>query len=156
MDELAVGADHVGRDEVVAGEPARPHQPADAAAEREARDAGGGDEPASGCESERLRLVVELGPGEAALGLRGSRGGVHPDALHAGEVDHDPSVAGGEAGEAVLASANRHEQVLAACEFHRLADVRHSRAANDRRRVLVDRAVPHGTRLVVARVGGPD
>ena len=79
MQEPAVGGDDVGADEVVAGKAVLPHQPADAAAEREARDAGGRDEPAGGGEAELLRLVVDVAPDgagadERARGRPGRRG----------------------------------------------------------------------------------
>src|SRR4051794_18092558 len=65
-DDPAVGGDDVGRNEVVAGETELPHRPADAAAEREARNAGGGDKPARRREAVRLRLVVDVRPDGAA------------------------------------------------------------------------------------------
>ena len=76
VDEPAVGGDDVGADEVVAGEAVLAHQPADAAAEREAGDAGGRDEAAGRREPVRLRLVVDVGPhGAAADGRAPARPG---------------------------------------------------------------------------------
>ena len=60
--EPAVGGDHVGADQVVAGEAVLAHQPADAAAEREAADAGRRDQAAGGREPVRLGLVVDVAP----------------------------------------------------------------------------------------------
>ena len=67
-------------DEVVAGEAVLAHQPADAAAEREAGDAGGRDEAAGRREAVRLRLVVDVGPDGAAADGRAPRGRVDADA----------------------------------------------------------------------------
>ena len=66
--EPAVGGDDVGAHEVVAGQALLAHEPADAAAEGEARDAGRRDEPAGGGEPEGLRLGVEVLPQQAGLG----------------------------------------------------------------------------------------
>ena len=65
--ETAVGGDDVRRDQVVAGKAVLALEPADAAAERQARDAGGRDGAAGGREAERLRLAVELAPRQARL-----------------------------------------------------------------------------------------
>ena len=62
VDEPTVRGDHVGADEVVAGETVLAHQPADAAAEREAGDARGRDQPAGRGQGVRLRLVVDVAP----------------------------------------------------------------------------------------------
>ena len=70
--ELAVGGDDVGGEQVVAGQAELAHQPADAAAEREPGDPGGGHEPAGDGEPEGLRLVVEVRPRAAALGDGGA------------------------------------------------------------------------------------
>ena len=74
---------------------------ADAAAERESADARGRHEPAGHGEAERLGLVVDVGPGAAALG--GDRAGDRVDrhAAHRRQVDHDTAVGGREAGKRV-------------------------------------------------------
>ena len=126
---LPVGGDQVGRDQVVAGQAVLAHQPADAAAEREPGDAGGGDEAAGRGQAEGLGLGVELAPGEAALGPHGARLGVDPDALHRREVDHQAAVAGGVAGHVVAAAAHGDGQALAAGEADRGDDVARARCS---------------------------
>ena len=121
-----------------AGEAVLAHQPADAAAEREAGDAGAGHEAAGGGEAERLRLVVEARsrsrrPARARCGA-----GIDLDALHRREVDDDAAVDAGEAGDAVPAAADRDGQLLAAGELERADDVGHAGAAGDQRGVAVD------------------
>ncbi len=59
---LAVGRHQLDRDQVVAGEPVRPLQPAGAAAEREAGDAGRRDAAAGGGEAVRLRRARRTRP----------------------------------------------------------------------------------------------
>jgi len=66
VNEPAVGGDDVGAHEVVTRETELAHRPADAAAEREAGDAGRRDEAARRGEPVRLRLVVDVGPRCAA------------------------------------------------------------------------------------------
>ena len=60
LDEPAVGRDDVRRDQVVAGEAVLGRQPAVAAAEREAADAGRRHAPARRRQAEHLRVAVEL------------------------------------------------------------------------------------------------
>ena len=82
VDEAAVCGDEVGCDEVVAGEAVLAHQPADAAAEREAADAGGRDEAAGRCEPVCLCLVVDVGPDGAAADRRAAGCRVDANAAH--------------------------------------------------------------------------
>src|SRR6476469_5970211 len=77
--EAAVGGDAVRRDQVVAGKAVLALEPADAAAERQARDAGARDGAAGGREAERLRLAVELAPRQARLRAHGARVRVDAD-----------------------------------------------------------------------------
>ena len=143
-------------DEVVAGESELPHRPADAAAEREARDAGGRDEAARGREAVRLRLVVDVGPDGAAAHRGAPRGGIDVDLVHLREIDHDPVVAGREPGDAVAPAADCDLEVVAAGEAHRGRHVAGGGAADDERRAPVVSAVPHLARLRVAGVGRGD
>jgi hypothetical protein len=68
-------------------------EPSDAAAQRQARDPGVGDDPARGREAERLRLAVELAPQRSRLSPHGARLRVDPNPLHQTQVDHDAVVA---------------------------------------------------------------
>ena len=133
VDEPAVCGDDVGADEVVAGEAVLAHQPADAAAEREAADAGGRDEPAGRCEPVCLGLVVDVGPDRAAADRRAAGGRVDANAAHRREVDHDPVVARREARDAVAAAAYGDREVVAARETDRRDHVGGAGAADDER-----------------------
>ena len=153
VDEPAVGGDDVGADEVVAGEAVLAHQPADAAAEREAADAGRRDETARRREAVRLGLVVDVGPDRTAADGRPARIGIDAHAVHRREVDHDPVVAGREPGDAVAAAAHGDREVVAAREADRGDHVRRAGATDDERRPpAVVGAVPHQARLGVAVV----
>jgi hypothetical protein len=107
--ELAVGGDDVGSNEVVAGQAVPARQPADAAAQGEAGDAGVGVSAPRGGQAEGLSLVVEFPPLDAALGPHGALGGVNPDALHAGQVNHQAAVAHAVTRDVMAAAAHRHQ-----------------------------------------------
>ena len=68
-----VGVDELDGEQVVGGEAVLGHQPAEAAAEREAGDAGRGDRAAGDGEAVLARRGVELRPGHAALRPHGAR-----------------------------------------------------------------------------------
>src|SRR5215831_3810049 len=82
--ELAISGDDIGGNEVVTGQTVPARQPADAAAQGEAGDAGVGVGAAGGGQAKGLGLVVEFPPLDTALGSDGAPGGVNPDALHPG------------------------------------------------------------------------
>ena len=152
--EPAVRGDDVGADEVVAREAVLAHQPADAAAEREAGDAGRRDQAAGRREPVRLRLVVDVGPHRAAADVaRAARPDRRARSRIAREVDHDPVVAGREARDAVAAAAHGDREVVAAREPDRRDHVGRAAAADDQRRPpLVVHPVPDPARLGVAVV----
>jgi hypothetical protein len=152
-DELAIGGDHVGRQQVVAGQAALAQQPADPAAEGEAGDAGAGHQAAGDGQAERLGLVVELRPRDPGLGGSPPAGRIDPDALHWRGVDDDPAVGGGKPSDAVGAAADRHLESFAAGELHRPNDVGGASAADDQRRPPVVRGIPHRAGLLVVGVG---
>ncbi len=84
--ELPVRGHHVGRDQVVAGQPETAIQVPDPAAEREPADTGGRDDAAGRRQPEGVRGCVEVAPGRAAAGPRGPADRVHPDVAHPAQV----------------------------------------------------------------------
>jgi hypothetical protein len=156
-DDPPVGRDHVGREQVVARKAVLAHQPADPAAEREPADAGGRDEAPRGREPVRLGLVVDVGPGRPTADVRAACRDVDPDAAHLREVDDDPVVDGGEAGDAVASAAHRDRQVVAPGEAEGGGHVRDACCLDDERgTAVVVEAVPDGARFVVTVVTGGD
>jgi hypothetical protein len=129
-------------------------EPADAAAEGESGDPGAGHQPAGQCQAEGLGLVVEVAP--QAAGLRDDPTGcrIDPDPGHRGQVQDEPAVGGGEAGDAVSATAHREREPLAAGELDPADHVGHAGGADDRDRPGVVGAVPDRPGLVVVRAGG--
>src|SRR5579883_1993371 len=142
----------VHRKQVIAGQPEAAHEVAEAASEREPGDARGGDEAAGGGEAKGLRLVIELGPGNAPLGTYGARSRINPDALHGRQVDHQAAVAHGAAGDVVAAATDGDRQLQGPREGNGLDHVSDPGAAGDEGRSLVDHAVPDLSRCIVALV----
>jgi hypothetical protein len=68
------------------------HQPAEAAAERQASDSRVGDRASRGCQSEHLSFAVQFAPENTAFGPHRSPLRVHTDAFHRRHVDHEAAV----------------------------------------------------------------
>jgi len=154
VQELAVGRDDVGRDQVVDGQSELAGGPAEAAAQREAGDAGGRIDAERGDEAELLRLLVEVR--ERGAGLDASRGGrrVDPHRPHQGQVDEEAAVADRIAGDVVAAAAHGNEQLFVAREIDRVDDVGGAQAADHEGWTSVDHAVPDRTSGVVTILSG--
>ena len=152
LHELPVGGHQVNREELVDRQSVLSLEPADAAAQGEAGDAGVGDDPAGRREPEGLCLAVQLAPEHPGLSPCRSRIRVHPDALHRSEVDDDPAIADGQSGEAVASAADRDREAGAPREPHRRDHVRHAGASRDQGREPVDRPVPDPALHVVGGV----
>ena len=150
------GGDEIGGEELVYRQPKLAVKPADAAAERQAGDAGVSDNPASGRKPERLRLAVELSPEHAGLDSRSARHRVDADPFHWPEIDHDPAVADRVARIAVPTASDCEGQGGIACEPDRRLDVRNPAAARDERGVTIDRSVPDPAVSVVRAIAGAD
>jgi hypothetical protein len=155
-DLASVGRDEVDGEEVVDRQPVLALEPPHAAAEREAGDARVRDDTDRADEPDRLRLTVELAEERAAVHPGRALGGVDAHAVHPRQVDHDPVVAGREAGDAVAAAADRDRELLLAGEADRSGDVGCARGAGDELRVAVDHPVPDDACLVVAGVVAAD
>ena len=140
--ELAVGGDDVGRDQAVAGHAVGAPKPALATAERQPGDPGRRHDPTGRGEAEELGLAIEIPPGRPAAGTGGARRRVDPHPAHRRQVDHEPAVAGPEAGHVVPPAANRQRQLMGAGEPDARDDVGHPAARHDQRRTPIDHPVP--------------
>ena len=154
--DLAVGQHEIDGLQVVERHAVLGQQPAEAAAEREAADAGRADDPAGRREAVHLRLAIEDLPERAALGLRRARRGIDVHAAHLRQVDHHAAVDGRAAADVVPAAADGDLEPLVARELDRVDDVGHAAALGDERGTLVDEAVVHAPHAVVGGVGGLD
>ena len=155
-DDVALRGDDLGLHEVVDRQPVLAHQPADAAAQADAADAGVAHDAARGGQPVRLCLVVDVAPQGATLDEGGARDGVDRDGAHRREVDDDAAVAHCGAGDVVASAPHCDLEVAVSCEAHRRGDVGGAGAAGDQSRSPVDRAVPHGSGLVVVVVARAD
>ncbi len=156
VQQAAVGGHDVHALHVVERKAEAPREPAEAAAEREAADAGVRDRAAGRDEALRHRLMVDLAEEAAAIDVGALRFRVDAHAAKAGQVDLHAFLAGGLAGGAVPAALDREQEVAIAREAHRAHDVRDAGRLHDEGRVHVDGFVQHVARRVVARIPGEE
>jgi hypothetical protein len=155
-DDVAPSGDQLRLHEVVDGEPVLAHEPADAAAEAEAADAGVAHYASGGGQAVGLALVVDVAPQGTSLYLGGAFGRVDRYGTHRGEVDDDPVVAQGGAGDIVASAPYRDPEVAVTREAHRRGHVGGPHASGNQSGLAVHRAVPHRSGVVVADVPGGD
>jgi hypothetical protein len=141
-DDVALGGDHLGLDEVVDGEPVLAHEPADAAAQAEAADAGVAHDAARGRQTMGLCLVVDISPEGAALDEGRALDRIDRHGAHRRQVDHDPAVAHRGAGHVVAPAADGDLEIAVAGEAHRRGHIGGAAAAGNQPRSSVDGAVP--------------
>src|SRR5262245_49326520 len=103
-DDCAHGRDDLGGEEIVAGEAVFAHQPADAAAEREAGDAGARDDAGRYGQAMDVGLTIDVAQGGPALHARRAALRIDEDSLHARQIDDDAVVAQGAAADIVAAA----------------------------------------------------
>src|SRR5205823_5660381 len=155
LDELAVRGNQVDGEQLVDGQAVLAHHPADAAAERQAGQAGVRDDPGWNGKAELLRLAVELPEQDAGLSPRGSRFRIDSDPLHRPKVDDQRVVGDRQPWEAVAAAADGDLHPRSARELDGRDHVGDAGAARDQGGTAADRAVPDAPLLVVERVARP-
>ena len=155
-DELPVCRDDVGRDQIVDRQPASTREVADAAAQRQARDARRGDDPAGRRQTEGVRRVVEISPGGSRVGACRLVSRIDTNRAHRRHVDHQAAIVGSEPGRAVPTAANGEIQSVLSSEVDTGDHVGHLLGAKYGQRTLVEHAVMHGARLTIVIVGGGD
>jgi hypothetical protein len=154
--ELPVSSDHVGREQVVYGEPVPTHQPAQAPAESETSDPRVRHDAARSGEAEGLGLTVDLTPKQSWLRARGPRDRIDPEALHRGQIDDDSAIARRRAGNIVAAAAHGDDELPLAGEPHGGPDVGDAGAARDEHGAAVDGTVPDSAGDLVLRIACAD
>ena len=140
--DVAVRGDDGAGHDVVAGETVLACQPAHAAAQRQPADAGVRDVAGRRGEAEGLRGTVQGAEHRAALHPGVPRDRIDGDTVERGEVDHEPAVRDGEAGDVVAAAADADLQVVLTGGAHRGDDVVDRGAPGDQFRAVVDHLVP--------------
>jgi len=150
---LAVRADDLGRDDVVAREPALAAEPPVPAAEREPGDAGLRDDSARGGQPEGLSLPVGVSPQGSALHARDPRLRIDVYAPHEREVDDHPTVRAREPGDRVSPTTNGDLDSILAREVDGVDDVCGSRATCDQARTIGVHRVERDAGILVTGVG---
>jgi hypothetical protein len=151
-DDAAVGGHHLRADQVVDRHAVLAAVPAHPTVEREAGDAGRGDDTAGGDQAVRLGRGVDIGPAGASLDADPAGARVDVDGAHFTEVDDERTVGDGAAGVVVAAAPDGDRQPVLAGERDGGDVGGGGAAAGDERRPAVDHAVPDATGLVVAWV----
>ena len=156
-DPLAARQHDLRLEQVVDRQAALAGQVAHAAAEREAADAGGRDDPARRRQPVLVGRGVDFAPGAAAADPHRAGLGIDLDVLQAREVEDDAVVAGAQPGAVVAAAAHRQQERRGrAAKETTLATSSASVAVGDQRRAPVDHRVVDLAGLVVAGVLGAD
>ncbi len=148
--QLPLGVDHVGRAEVVSGQPVLPAEPAEPAAQRQPGHAGGGVDPGGGGQSEGLGLVVQVPEGHAGVDPSPAAVGIDVDRAHPRQIDHHAPIADGAPRDVVTGALDRHQQAVFTAKAHRLHHVGDAAATHDQRRVAIDHRVPNGSGLIIS------
>ena len=127
-----------------------------AAAEREAANAGGRVDAERRCQPIRLCLVVDVAQQRAALdpGAHCVRGDLYR--AHHAQVDHQSVIDQGAARDVVAAAANGQFQAMVARKVDRGQHISRAGAAHDRGRALVDHRIPYLAGFVVVRLAGQE
>ena len=150
--QLAVGGDHVHRQDVVTGQPVLAVQPSNSAPESEAGDAGHGDHPKGGRQPEPRGGAVEFtqcqpGPGDGQVALW-----VDEDPLHRRHVERQPAVTHRVSRDRVSAALDREGQTIFSGCGHAVGDVLRIGALEDGRRPPFDHGVEHAACFLIPRV----
>ena len=153
---LSVGEHDVDCTQRVDGEAVPPHEPADAAAQRQASDPRVRDLACRDREPVLLRHGVELAEQGSAPDPDDCALGVDLDAVQRPQVDAERAVANGAAGDRVRAGPDGERKPLGAGGANRGGDVVGIRRVGDGGRATVDGPVPAGTGGVVLGIGRLD
>ena len=151
-DEAAVGEHHVHGQKIIDGQAVGAAQVADSAAQRQARDAGGGNRAGRRGHAEGVRGVIHIAARASALGPRRARRRFDPHASHQGKVNDQAAIADPESAGVVPAAANRHQNILLASGVHGGDHICHVHTARDGSRPLVDHAVVNFPGCIIAPV----
>ena len=155
-DALARREDDVRLDEVVDGQPVSAGEPADAAAEREARDPGPRHHPDRHGQPERLGRAIDVRERRPGPDADQSRIGVDLDRRQAAHVQDDPVVHRAVARDVVAPAADRERQPRFPGERDRRRDVLGAGRLDDEAGTLVDHAVPDAASVIVVGVARGD
>src|SRR5262249_2575279 len=124
----------------------------EAAAQRESGHTGGGYDPARYRQPEGLGLVVDIAPDAAGIHVCPAPRWIDPNSPEPGQVDDQPVIAGGVAGDVMAPTAHRSTQVRPSGESEGRHPSCRSGAAGPQSGATPDGAVPDRRRAPVAVV----
>lgn len=152
--ERAVSGDDLERLDVVTGQTVLAGEPAVAAAEGEAADAGVRDVAGGDGETVSLGGAIQSPEQRTALNARPHGRGIHGDLGEVAEVEHQPTVRNAVPHGGMAAAPDAQFHVAVPSDLHGTSDVFDRRGADDDRRAVVDDGVPHPPGVVIAHVAG--
>ena len=155
-DDGPIGRHDLRPNEVVAGQPGRTHEKADAAGQGQATDPGVDERPAGGRKVVRNRGPIEVLPQSPARCPRPPSRGVDLDRAHLTQVDHQGAVGHRMSGNAMAAPTHGDGQAGSTRGTDRADDVLRRPAHHDRGRMMIDRPVECAPRRVVSGSVGHD
>jgi len=152
LEDRPICGHELGADEVVAGQPAQPHQEADAATEGQPADPGVDEGSARHREAVGLGGRIEVLPLSAATGA-----GPPPDRIdrhvpHPAQVDDEAVIDEPVAGHAMAAAADGDREIVRSRETNGPGDLSCVGALRNQRGSAVDHRVEGTARVVVTRV----
>ena len=139
--KAAVGEHDVGLDETVAGEAILPSEISMSAAERQAGDAGSGDDAERHGLAEQMSGVIDFARRAARTDPDCPAFRIDVDTFHCRQVNDQAVIHAAEARPVVAAAADGDAQALVAAKIHRRDDIGGIGAAHDEPRAFVDHGV---------------
>jgi hypothetical protein len=110
------------------------------------------DHPAGRPEPESLRRRIQIPDQGSTSDFGGARVRIHRHCPEEGQIDHDPSIAGGVARDAVATTSHGDLQAGPSCEPEGPRHVLSARTPRDHGRPLVHHRVPNEPRILVPKV----
>ena len=154
--DIALGGDDLGGFEVVDRHAVLAAEPAEAPAQRQARDPRGGVDPHRSGEPVGQGRCVEIPERSATLGEGPLRSHIHLHRPHVREIDDEAVVAQRVTGDVVARAADGKLDLIVAGEVDRLDGILRSGATGNDGGTLVHHAVPDLARLFVLTVARSD
>ncbi len=152
--EAAIGEYHVDAEQVVNRQAQCTREVADASAQRQPTNAGGGNKATRRSQPEGMRGMVHVAPGAATFHTSGTCSRIDANPLHVREVDHQAVVAGAQAGAIVPATTDSQCQLVVARKIDRSDHIGDIHAAGDQRGLLVDHGIIDLASLRIVSIAG--
>ena len=152
----AISKNHIGRQQVVDGQPDAAGQVADAATQGQTTYSGRRDDPTGHRQAERVGRMVDITPSRAAPDPGDLLVRVDPKVVHCRQVDDQTLVHGAESGNAVAPTTNCEVEAAVAGSGDRGHHIGRIHALDDGAGFAVVHGVVDNASVVVVRVRGGD